>query len=134
MNKLSLDSLYLEFTEGAARALFVDAWASEKEREAEDTGVRAWPPGSELMDIAPETPAEAILEAGRLLGMLEEANKTSVHVLVAAAAKADGVSEIDVSEFGHYIAMQALGHGVSWFDDHKKFSIKIPNFEFRGQF
>lgn len=33
-------------------------------------------------------------------------------------------------EFGHYLAMQALGHGVSWFDDHARFDLTVPHSEF----
>lgn len=50
---------------------------------------------------------------------------------------------IDVSEFAADIALQALGHGVSWFDDHERFTLgdgrtvgtarrefKVPRIEF----
>lgn len=32
-------------------------------------------------------------------------------------------------DFGHHVAMMALGHGVSWFDDHAKFQLKLPHIE-----
>jgi hypothetical protein len=35
-----------------------------------------------------------------------------------------------VSDFGHYLAMQSLGHGVGWFDDHEHFELKLPLIEF----
>ena len=40
-----------------------------------------------------------------------------------------GVVAIDPEHFGRDLAMQAMGTGVSWFDDHKKFPIKIPHIE-----
>lgn len=38
-------------------------------------------------------------------------------------------SEVDSEEFGSDLAMQAMGHGVSWFDDHKRFELKVPHVE-----
>jgi len=34
-----------------------------------------------------------------------------------------------LDSFGHYLAMQAMGHGVSWFDAHAKFPLKFPRIE-----
>ena len=32
--------------------------------------------------------------------------------------------------FGHYLAMEAMGHGVSWWDTHARFKIEVPDVEF----
>lgn len=54
------------------------------------------------------------------------------------AAKADGMDPyVDGFEyptdyarlFGHYVAMQSIGHGVSWFDEHAEFDLKLPSIE-----
>ena len=117
-----------EFAEGAARALWVSAWASEMEEKGETF------PGEDVMDVAPPTPLSAWVAAGELIGRLEQANGVVVEVLAARAAEADGngydVTAIDASEFGHYLAMEALGHGVSWFDNHESFKIKMPSMEY----
>jgi len=134
MTKMRLDMVVEPFIEGAARALFVDAWVTHEEEKAEASdGHVPWGPRAELMDEAPETPMCAYAEAGRLLERLEIDNKTSIYHLVKRAEEAEGTG-IDVNNFGHYVAMQALGHGVSWFDDHEKFEIVIPHFQFNGQF
>lgn len=142
MNKMKpeqiivMDCCTRGFIEGAAKALFVSNWADEQERQVENGTLDSlpWPPGSEIMNYAPGIPLEAYIEAGRLLGILESANNCSVFVLCARAALADNVENIDYELFGHCVAMQAMGHGVSWFDDHAKFEVKIPHFEFRPEF
>ena len=128
---MDMDKVVIE--KGIAKTMFVTAWADEMEERG-----RSFPAGSDVMHLAPRTPSVAILEAYRFMGALEQANKMSLPVLVNQAAKADGVEleEMPVSDkqeylesFGHYMFMEALGHGVSWFDDHKKFDIEIPNYE-----
>jgi hypothetical protein len=117
-----------EFVEGAARAYWVTAWADHMEEQGESLG------SGDLMDLAPPTPLSAYVAAGELIGSLTCANKVHWAVLAARAAEADGYdydpTEIDLEEFGHYLAMQSMGHGVSWFDDHAEFDIKIPHVEY----
>lgn len=38
-------------------------------------------------------------------------------------------SESDARDFGHYIAMQSMGHGVSWEDDHADPGLVVPHHE-----
>ena len=109
-----------------ARAMFVSAWA-----DAEEEGGRKFG-RVELMDIAPKTSPEAKQHAEKLAKQFEQKNGMSLDELLAKAAEADG-AEIDsdyAEEFGHDLAMQAMGHGVSWFDDHEKFPLKVPQTEF----
>lgn len=123
------------FIEGAAKAFFVTAYAdfveegystdndlTDDERKARIALPKAGG-GQDWYDYAPEPPPEAYALAGELWARLESENGHSVYTLASHAAKADGVEEIDVEEFGRDLAMQAMGHGVSWFDDHEN----IPN-------
>jgi hypothetical protein len=149
----TVNNIEREFVEGAARAMFVPAWiAYERERG------RSFP-FQNAEGMAPATPDYARLEAARLLGMLEALNGDSPAVddpnafinngvicnILRAAYVADGhpssVHEPALSvwqrwadenarTFGHYIAMEALGHGVSWFDDHERFPLMVPMIEF----
>lgn len=114
-----------EFSEGASRAFWVTSWADGMEERGESLS-------GQLMEQAPETPLSAWVAAGQLIGELECLNKASIHMLGDRAAKADGVEDIDVEGFGYYMAMEAMGHGVSWFDDHKKFKIKMPHMEYHA--
>lgn len=135
-----------------ARAFFVCAWADNEEENGRNY------PGQDLMDVVPETPDKALRFAYKFLGRIEQANDSSIYALVEQAAVADGYQQDDivqftrenrldtyknatlraieatggkfVSDFGHYLAMQGLGQGVSWFDDHGRFEIEVPLVEF----
>lgn len=162
---------------GMARALFVCAWADKEERAGRSHS------GEELTDIAPLTPEIAKLEAARLYGKIEAANRCDFACIMRAAFMADGKKEAPdnpgtfaewfanvetnarhsaaakrivesssrerlrawhlakdvydreraeswvgadmdyVHDFGWCLAMQAMGHGVSWYDDHPEFQI-----------
>lgn len=125
----------LAFVAGAARAMFVTAWADKQEERGHTY------PGQELMDVAPKTPRYAILRAWQLMGRMEAINNGyEIHALIAAARRADKLGEEFDEEycrlFGHYYAMQSLGHGVSWFDDHEPLdllygaTLQFPHIEF----
>ena len=124
------------FLEGAARALFVSAYADfvDELRRAE------WPMqtaelrrryphphnGNERWDdYAPPTPPNAYALAGELWEALEHTNKASVYVLAERAEKADG-KLVDGNDFGAALAMQWTGNGVSWFDNHARFDLVVP--------
>jgi len=118
---------------GIARSMFATAWADELE---ENGG--SFAPGTEILDVAPFTPTDAIKEAYRLTGHIEALNSICILAIINKAAKADGFDIGEMSnkdkakygeEFGHYLLMEAIGHGVSWFDDHENFDLKIPDYE-----
>lgn len=123
-----------EILNGMARALFVTAWADW----AENAGYSF--SGCELTEVAPKTAATARDHALLLYGAIEEINPQwgrNMPAILAAARRADGIAEDDSGPddrlgnsyefcFGWYLAMQALGHGVGWFDDHAKFELHFP--------
>lgn len=120
--------------EAMARALFVSAYADHCDEEGSDPNLPRAMCGSDWMDVAPPTPQYALDAANQLLGRIEQLNGTNIWALLARAVKADGhvyqQNEEYVRLFGHYLAMQSLGHGVGWFDDHEKFELKLPHIEF----
>ena len=104
----------------AARSMFVLAWANQAEFDLEYGFIDElpWSPGSELMDVAPDTPERFIGKAEHLLATTECDNATDL----TEYAKSLGLSS---GEFGHYIAMSALGQGVGlWEYDEGK--LKVP--------
>lgn len=118
-----------EIVDAAARAFYVTAWA---EREEERGRARGWG-GRDLMDIAPRTSPKAKVAGKRFIANLEAANKgTAVGALYVMAATAPGkhYKEPSPEDFGHTMAMQAMGHGVSWWDDHPHVPITVPHYEF----
>lgn len=134
--------LYCQINDGLSRALFVSAWAS-----AEENAGRTYP-GSDLMDVAPETPDYARLHGAYVIGQIEASNRMPLASLFAQACKADNVDfsagcealgrdwdpdskemnealsfEEYARDFGHCLGMMSLGSGVSWFDDHARFEV-----------
>ncbi len=116
----------LTFVQSVARTMFVLQWG-DYEEEAGRTY-----PGKDLMHVAPPTPGQFLREGWRFLGAVEALNTKSLHVLLYTAAFAETLTEdtsienIDVDSFAHYLVMQAVGHGVSWFDSHAEFELRLP--------
>lgn len=119
---------------GMAVVLWGDCWANHAE---EYSCVNL--SGVKIEAAMPSIPKEAYNLAYRLTGKLEEANNTSLLVLLHRAAVADEVTEFESDNwnipddyceiFGNHLAFMALRHGVSWFDDHEEFSLKVPEIE-----
>lgn len=138
MTTIGSDSSFRDgFLIGAAKAFFVTAYAdfveddhddlSDDERDARAELPRPGP-GEDWEDYAPEPPPAAYALAGELWAGLHYVNGVSVYSLAERAREADG-TDPDPEEFGFCLAMQAMGHGVSWFDDHGRFGIAFPHME-----
>jgi hypothetical protein len=122
-----------------AKAIHVSAWASLcEEEEGKDLQPRAWAQ-QDWMDHSPEVTEDAERAAWVLLGKVENMNGWSIYCMTKMAldsdlsvdgVRTDGASDSYYEDFGHYLAMMALGTGVSWFDDHEKFPLKVPHIEF----
>lgn len=121
-----------------ARTLFVTAWADREEERQERLGRRYKGPfsgslgGVDLFDIAPRTSTKARTAANKLAREIEKINGARLDTLYGRAESAPGkhYREPTPESFGFGLAMQALGHGVSWRDDHPDAGIKLPYTEF----
>jgi hypothetical protein len=99
-------------------------------------------PSEDWESYAPETPVAARRAAAGLLRKLVTANRVSrLADLLQLAGEADHLWEFPsragkaypegyAEEFGSDLAMMALGHGVSWFDDHLEFELDVPHLEY----
>lgn len=135
---------------GMARALWVTSYAdwveNRLQEDEDDEGARdrSPGPGGDWDDVTPDTPKSADQAAEDLAVLIERANNasaddapTTLMDLYYRAVEADAKvakapfvpDEAYAESFGHNLAMQALGHGVGWFDDHAKFPIRIPRFD-----
>lgn len=116
----------LGILEGMASALWASSWADH----AEEHGCTSMS-GQRIEDIMPPIPEEAYVLAKKCADSIEAANGKSLSELFDDAVKADEADGLDSSgadeSFGSDLAMQWMGHGVSWFDDHAEFPIKIPH-------
>lgn len=122
------------FREGAARAFWSDLYMTaveELQDEEPDLYDELSPgPGGDWDSLVPEIPPEAYRDAEAFEREVKTANNVdAIDKLMREAARADGVTleDLDADEFGWGLAMPALGHGVSWFDDHGDFLLKLPH-------
>jgi hypothetical protein len=126
-----------EIVEGMARALFVSAYADCVESWEENGGKPEDRPhrcscGEDWMDYAPPTSTAALDVASMLADQIEKVNCCKLGTLYNRATKAcknhptHCESRTHTPEyFGHYLAMQALGSGVAWTDNHESFLCKV---------
>lgn len=112
-----------EILDGMARAMFVTTWAHEQEEKGRSFS------GKDLMDVAPATSRDAKWAAIHLANHIIARNKVEHLTDLYARALAAG-GRGDAKTFGHYVAMEAMGHGVSWFDNNPEFDIDIPDYEY----
>lgn len=124
---MSFSYIASEMITGAARTLFCLEWADW----AEFAGINL--SGCEISNVAPPTPPNYVANAAYLIGQIVAMNtdRGDARSLVQKAVEADNMLMEDWSghnseHFGSDLAMMALGHGVSWFDDHNKFDLKLP--------
>jgi len=122
-----MSTIRAEIIEAAARAAYVSAWADWAEEQGESLR-------GELMDQAPNTPLAAKKWARKLIAAMEKMNGQKIDKIYAHAAAMPHTSSwhkrATAADFGHYTAMQALGHGVSWGDDHPDHGFLIPSADF----
>jgi len=111
-----------EIIDGMARCLFVNAWADYAEENLDANFSQM-----ELMDVAPETPPESFEKAKQLYNKIEDMNNVDLSDFVPPGIDPD--EGFDKENFGHYLCMEALGHGVSWKDDHEDHGLELPHTE-----
>ena len=119
-----------EFCLHASRAFFASAWADQIEENGQ-----SFAPQTEIMSVMPGTVDPAAEHAARTLHMdLERVNGKSIDQLMTIIERdGDGDRENTVEHFGHYAAMQAMGHGVGLYDafgSEVYGTIKVPYVEF----
>ena len=119
-----------QFEHHAAKAFFASAWADQCE-ESEQASIIS---GEEIFNIMPDEIDSAALHAGMTLRMgVESANAQTIDALMQYIERnAGGDRDATIESFGHYAAMQAMGHGVGLndaFGDCAKF-IAVPYVEF----
>ncbi len=113
---------------GCARMLWALAWGDH----AEETGCTNLS-GCDITEHNPPVGLSAFIEAGRIVGAVEQASDLNIHALLWKCLHDDGLdpdvcAADHMERFGGCLAYMALGHGVSWFDDHKPCdALKVPN-------
>lgn len=111
-----------------ARALFVQAYASREEEAGRGIG-----PGEDWTDHAPPTTAAAWYAAEKLGNAIEKLNLIGLNTLYGACAAyypSEHRVEPQPDDFGFYLAMQSVGSGLAWADDHPDPGLRVPRTEF----
>lgn len=127
-------TIWSELLESMARTLFVMAYADHCD---ECLGCERCPdragPGEDWFDVAPPGPFRYRRAALRLLHRVEGALNAgrSLPGAVTRAFDAAGVHRRSptVADLGFCLAMEALGTGVAWTDDHPPHGLTVPRIE-----
>ena len=122
---------YHDFEHHAAKAFFASAWADAAD-ESDNSPIG---PGVEIFNVMPAEIDPAAMHAARTLRMgIERVNGKTIEELMGLIERDGGGDRPNtVESFGHYAAMQAMGHGVGLGDAfgcevHE--AIKVPYVEF----
>lgn len=120
-----------EFELHAAKAFFASAWADAAD-DSENSPIVA---GVEIFDVMPDEIDPAAMHAARTLRIdMERLNgRTIVQMMREIEETGDGDRDNTIEHFGHYTAMQAMGHGVGLYDafgSSVNEAVKVPCVEF----
>jgi len=129
-----------------AKAFFASVWADLQDEKDQDDSSKVNLSGKEIFDVMPKTIAPAALQAAETLVMdLENENRDIARDIESLYQHAQcaqvifnetGDRDLTPENFGHYLAMQAMRHGVGLndaFGDAVYKAIKVPYVEF-GQY
>jgi hypothetical protein len=128
-----------EIIEGMAKAFFASSWADRVDEIEEslsyfdidiyemETELGVDVPqiyaGAEIMNIMPAVPEEAYQFATNYYMDTERSNNVDLSTFIPP-----GEDEFfDKETFGHYLAMEIMGHGVGWSDDHEDHGLEVPH-------
>ena len=116
------------FVYHASLAFFASAWADQQEENGHSLR-------GEIMDQIPDTIDPAATHAAVTLAMdMESINSKSIaEMMLYIENISDGDRPATLEYFGHYAAMQAMGHGVGLEDAFGRDVyelIKVPYIEF----
>lgn len=118
-----IDGYRKEIVAMIARTLYVYAWSNRQDELGRYIH-------GDVFDMAPRrTPARACVEAVRIVGLFEQKNGFSIEIGFEIARQIHGKHYVEptAERFGFAVAMQALGTGVAWGDDHPDPKFKIPH-------
>lgn len=132
------DTTVFEIELAMAKAFFASAWADLQDEKDADDPTKVNLSGKEIMNLIPAEIDAGALHAARTLRFdMERVNCVPITVLYADAVIAGsenrGDREPTLQNFGHYAAMQAMGHGVGLddvFGEGVSKVVKVPYVEF----
>jgi hypothetical protein len=109
---MTTSDIKTEILQSMAKAFFACAWADQ----CEESGNAHILSGKDVFDVMPQgIPQEAFHAATTLQFDLERENKTDI-VSLYEANKGEDKYNVSPEMWGHIVAMQSMGHGVSLAD------------------
>lgn len=127
MTMHSITSNTSEIEQSCARALWALAWSQAMDVLGHSDKLA----GRDVYDFMPPIPGLAHVLAARVVALAEHRGGGNIHALYAKAKREPLTlswhKPASEDRFGECLAYMALGHGVSWYDDHPEF------LDFRGQ-
>lgn len=113
-----------------ARALFVNAYSCAAEEGTLPASFPRAKSQQNWFDIAPPTPKSAEEAAEKLATIIESQSGLALEEAYEIAVHEQGhLKDPTLEGFGYCLAMEALGSGVGWADDHPDHELKIPSIE-----
>jgi hypothetical protein len=111
---------------GMASAFHGCNWADRVEEHPNGTNLS----GMEITEIMTPPTLLAQHTAGYLLGWIEAFNGINTLLYFKENIGNLDFNDYQIYEFGWYLAMEAMGCGVSWSDSHDPHGLKVPYIEF----
>lgn len=97
--------------EGFARCAWALAFADEHENAGEPLSQ------CEILDVAPDTPPAIEMIADRITLRFSDDDHKRIDAIVAEGG--------DAVELGHYLCLEAQGHGAAWSDDNPPHGLNV---------
>lgn len=143
---MTIQNLNKNIVYGMAETFWGEGWVSHIEN-ASEFGKKPCRQlaGENILAIMPPVPNPAMQMARRLARSFARKNQVnSVARLAIQAYRADwnetflitsdqeiidSITKTYLNRFGTCLARMSSGDGISWFDDHAKFAIKVPHID-----
>ncbi len=108
--------------EGAAKCMWGLAWADE----LEEYGLSHHISGMDILDAMPPVPQKATDLAKAFIEKVQSLNNVNLAEFIPPGSDPETWSLDDEESLGHYLVLEAMGHGATWMDDHEEHGLKLP--------
>lgn len=101
------------------------AWADE----LEEHGLSSHISGQDILEVMPPVPQKAVELARAFIEKVQSLNNVNLTEFIPPGSDPETWSQDDEETLGHYLALEAMGHGATYMDDHEEHGLKLPYLE-----